>query len=339
MRLIRPLDSYLLLVATLIALTRRLNSPRLRRSLSHTLGWSAFHLSREKRAGQLDGLKRYFGDRVPRPLREIAAESFRSFWADVFSLAILPGEWEALRRIPVVGEERLAGALKAGKGAILWESNAFGMRNLAKQVLFLRGFRFTQVHVAHHLAGISNDGLCRSWIRKKVVQPFFESCEKRYIEDFVYLPADAASLAFGRRLQAVLEGNRILCSAWDGAIGVKKLPVPLMGSTRELPTGMVSLARAAEAPLLPLFCVPAPESGFQVVIERPVRMSRTGDRDRDLRNALRDFAHLAESQVVRHPGQYRLWRAAGSRGRVFATDGLGSPSNHSFSTEPSRLDS
>jgi lauroyl/myristoyl acyltransferase len=336
--LIRPFDCYLLLVAALIALTRRLNSFRFRRLLSAALGRTAFHLGREKRRRHLEGLKRYFGERVPDCPRTIVADAFRSFWADLFSLAILSREGENLARIPVVGEEWLVAALKAGRGAILWESNAFGMRNLAKQVLSLRGFRMTQVHVAHHLGGIANDGLHRSWVRRKVVQPFFEGCEKPYIEDFIYLPTDSPSLAFSRRLLAALDQNRILCSASDGAVGRQKMAAKLLGRPREFTTGMVSLARSAGAPLLPLFCLPSPEGGFQVIIERPVRLLRTGDRDRDLRDSLQDFAALFETHIARHPGWYRLWRGAGAR--ADSPTGRSSPApDQGLSADPSRLGS
>ncbi len=117
------------------------------------------------------------------------------------------------------------------------------------------------------------------------------------------------------------------------------MAVKHLGRPREFPTGMVSLARSAGAPLLPLFCLPSPEGGFQVIIERPVRLLRTGDRDRDLRDSLQDFAALFETHIARHPGWYRLWSgAAGERTDSPAGRSDAAP-DQGRSADPSRLGS
>jgi hypothetical protein len=54
------------------------------------------------------------------------------------------GSEAAVRPVCVYGLEHLQDSLKRGSGAILWESGYFGRSNLAKHILYQKGFSIDQ---------------------------------------------------------------------------------------------------------------------------------------------------------------------------------------------------
>jgi hypothetical protein len=68
---------------------------------------------------------------------------------------------------------------------------------------------------------------------------------------------------------------------------------------------VVSLTKLTGAPLLPIFCAETE----CLVIEAPIRVDPTAERDRGLHQALEGYATLLEAYVRRRPELYRGWHA------------------------------
>jgi lauroyl/myristoyl acyltransferase len=232
-----------------------------------------------------------------------------AFWEEPLSVLPSAREMGLLMDIRVQGIDHLTEALNQGKGAILWES-ALGLRSLAKQALHDRGFRLIQVHALHHIGGFIGSEEHVSWVRGRVIEPFFERSERHYIDEFIYLP-ESGQLAFSRTLLSRLQQNGIVCITGDAPEGHGLIPVPFLGQVELFATGMVSLARMCGAAILPLFCVRSRSGQVRLVIEPPVRVQRQGDRDSCLQAAIVDYARLLESYVREHPEQYRRWHYVG----------------------------
>jgi hypothetical protein len=66
-----------------------------------------------------------------------------------------PRYTSARTRFEIRGLQHLKGALETGKGAILWLSNSFGRKFLAKQVLHDHEFSVHQIYGENHAAQLS----------------------------------------------------------------------------------------------------------------------------------------------------------------------------------------
>jgi len=91
------------------------------------------------------------------------------------------------------------------------------------------------------------------------IKPYFEKRAKQFVAEIIYLP-HSDSLAFARILLSRLQQNAIVCIAGDGKNGRKLLPLKFLGATELFATGMVSLAKASGASIVPMFCLEEPNS-------------------------------------------------------------------------------
>jgi lauroyl/myristoyl acyltransferase len=217
----------------------------------------------------------------------------------------------ALEQLHICGLEHLQSAIDNGKGAIVWESSYFGGRLLAKRILHQNGFAVEQVHAEKHIGGFHNGRSLSSWLRRRIVQRFFENCKKRFVAAIIYLPR-SDSLAFTRVLLGRLKQNGILCLAADGRLGQKLLATKLLGHKSSFQTGAISLAKFSGAPVLPVFCFQN-EGKTNLVIEPPLRIDSDLDRERALEKTLLQYANLLESYIRKYPEQYRNWHSPWGR--------------------------
>ena len=294
---------YLFACALGVEALHRARSPRLVNWSARALGGLAYRVSLRKRWRTEWSLTRLFGplDRAERG--RMVRGTFDTFWDE--TLGFVP--WRAAKdpAMVLVGAEHLRAAQAAGRGAVLWESGYFGRRNLAKQVLHREGFAVHQVHDWSHRAGFAGDR-DRSWLRDGIVLPYFTAQELRFTAEVLELPG-TSSLAFTRTLNDVLRRNAILCIAADVPHGRRLVTVPLCGEPKRFATGMVSLARAGGAPLLPLFCVREPDGRLRVVVEPPLAVDDGGDREAAVEATVRGYAAVLETYIRRYPDQYRSW--------------------------------
>lgn len=294
---------YLFTCALMVEALHRVGSPRLVDAAARGLGGLAYRASLRKRRRTEWGLARILGPLPAGERRRLVRGTFDTFWDE--TLGFVP--WRAARgpAIEVVGGEHLDAARAAGRGAVLWESGFFGRRNVAKQALQRQGFAIHQVHDQRHRAGFATD-FQRSWLSERVVLPYFAARERRFVAEIIALPG-TSSLAFTRALAAVLQGNGILCITADFPQGRRLVTVPLCGEPKRFATGMVSLARACGAPLLPLFCVRESDGRIRVIVEPPLAVESDGERDAAAVATIGRYASLLDRYLRRYPDQYRSW--------------------------------
>jgi lauroyl/myristoyl acyltransferase len=215
------------------------------------------------------------------------------------------------RRVEFRGKEHLENALRQGRGAILWESNALGCRLLAKKTLYAHGFAVHQVHGPDNLGGLNTDNKNATWVRRVWLKPFFDEREEQFTAGLIDLP-HANSLAFTRRMVECLERNEILCVAGDGAFGHKKIKLCFLGHPTPFATGLVSLARLTRTPVLPMFCLRARNDGAVLEIRAPLTIPDGAERTALTRELVEQYATQLEARVRQAPGQYRNWHLLGT---------------------------
>lgn len=308
-----------LILLGLFQLIRISRSSRLREISVRLVSRAAFHLAGRKRAESERAVRRCLpGGPEESCIRPIVLGSFETLWADVLGCVATRGDQETLRKIRVEGFEQIRSGLAEGRGIILWESNSFGRRNLAKQVLNCRGQPVCQVHAAGHFLGIPGI-IPRSARMRGFMKRFFDRQELTFVQEIVTI--DEESFGYLRGLLARLRTNQIICSAGDGRMGKSLIETKFLGIRTGFSSGMIRLAELSGAPILPLFCYRS-ENGEPVVrIEEALDLSCESRSDR-ARRGVSQFAASLEAKALEHPEQFVAWSRFGSESRrVCPTDG------------------
>ena len=306
-----PKDFYLLFVIALIKMVSWSSSNRLRESVVSILAFTAYTFSRTKRrliekniCLALDG--NLNDDQKQR----IVKATFYEFWRHMFSWPSISEDRALLEGTEIRGIEYLQWALDNKKGVILWESNGFGKRILAKRILNENGFSIHQIHGAKDLGGFLINESSPTWLMRSLIRPFFKNCEMSFVAEIIYLPS-SNSLAFSRILLNLLKENGIVCISGDGKGGHKFIPLKFLGQTEFFSTGMVSMSKLSGAPILPVFCIKEESGKTTLIIKRPINMESVTDRKSGLENCVSIYADILETYIKLYPEQYRNWHLVG----------------------------
>jgi lauroyl/myristoyl acyltransferase len=309
MKFISTKDLYFLSVIALIKIISLFPTPRLKEFVASAIASGAYHLSKNKRRRAEKNVSDVYGHNLSEHQRRgVVKGNFCEFWKEVFSLPLSREEKAALKGVEIRGIEHLQSALNNGRGVILWESASFGRRNLAKQVLNENGFSISQVHTEHHTGGFSHVIGSETWLRLHIIKPFFESYEKQFVREIIYLP-NSDSLVFTRRLMDRLKQNGVICITSDVSYGQKVIPLKFLGYAKLFPTGMISLAKISGAPIMPMFCIREATGRTNLIMECPINIERNMDRESGLENSIAGYIGLLESYIKKYPENYKGWHS------------------------------
>ena len=315
MNFIKIEDLYFLFVISLIKVVSWSYPAKLKEFIVNSIALAAYQFSKNKRRLSEKKLFEVFGEKLSEnQRREIVKGVFYEFCKETFCLLPSRVERAALKNVRLCGMEHLHLALKAGRGVILWESSSFGQRNLAKQILYENGFPLHQVHAETHLGGFLHDNSSPTWVRRQIIKPFFEKCERKFVAEIIPLP-NSDSLAFTRHLLNRLKQNGIVCITGDVKYGQKLISLKFLGSTKLFSPGMVSLAKISGASILTMFCIQEKKGKTTLIIEPPIHIETGLDRERGLEKGLTQYVNLLELYIKRYPEKYRSWRYLGKFGK------------------------
>lgn len=119
--------------------------------------------------------------------------------------------------------------------------------------------------------------------------------------DIVYTTGSPfASLELASRLRR----GELVAMQLDRHIGGARMEVPFFGRPASFPLGPATLARATQAPLLPVFMVRQGARGVSFHVEDPIEVRRSADRDADVREATARMVAVYERYVRRYPTQW-----------------------------------
>ncbi len=88
----------------------------------------------------------------------------------------------------------------------------------------------------------------------------------------------------------------------------RTVPGKLFGRPFLLPAGPAALARAAGAPLLPVFCFRTGRRRYHVVIRPPIQPAATADREQDFQTTTQAVAEEVEWAIRHRPNQWFCFR-------------------------------
>ncbi len=276
----------------------------LRHSIIQAIATAAYLMSRRKRRMALTALDLTFADQLSSSRKhQIARGAFYQFWRETFWMVPSDVELTKIKTMTLRGEEHLRAALNRGRGTILLESNGFGSRGVARRILHAHGYAVCQVHGERHIG--SGFIMREKWTRAtRWMARFFEAREMDFVAEIIYLPA-SDSLAFTRVLVDRLKHNSIVCIAVEGRASQRLIDVPFLGLKWKFSTGMINLARASGATVLPLFGINDRE--FTAVVEAPIDVASAVGREASLTAGVRECVRILEQYCRTCPEQYYAW--------------------------------
>ena len=102
--------------------------------------------------------------------------------------------------------------------------------------------------------------------------------------------------------------------ARDATIGPMMAATPFtiinnMAAAARFSSGMLSLARRANAPILPIFCELI-DGEAVLTVDAPITVDEAHDRETGLSSGLQEYVRRLEARVRREPGRFRNWHLA-----------------------------
>jgi lauroyl/myristoyl acyltransferase len=113
-----------------------------------------------------------------------------------------------------------------------------------------------------------------------------------------------ADMAGARAALAHVKAGGVLFVLADRDVMGNGHPVAFFGERAKLPVGPVELALRTQAPLLPVTVLRNAGEGIRIVIDPPILLTRTGNRDADVAAGMRALADALEVCIRRAPDQW-----------------------------------
>ena len=257
------------------------------------LGQAVFSIVRLRREETLDNLRHAFSSqRNERELVRIGACCYRNLGRGMTEFCRFTNlTRERLEEIlQIQGLEHIRNALGQGRGAILLSAH-FGVWELLGPAFALNGFAVDL------------------FVRTQR-NPLFDKLMSRH-RRWVGAEIIRASRT-PRGVVRSLRQNRLLVILADQDGGRDGIFVPFMGRDASTPRGVARFAQETGAPVLMGFVVRGADGRYRLLIDPPMKVPDSGDREADLLQILETYTRRLESYVREHPEQWfwphRRWK-------------------------------
>src|SRR5215831_14240102 len=220
-----------------------------------------------------------------RRLADGMVSSHFSAWIDFLHFASRPPEESARLIESVMGFSRIVEARQQGKGVLLLTAHLGNWE--------VGSFMLAQVNMPIHVVLVPD------------IFPGVERARRKLHEraDVVEIPVDR-SFAPTLAVMRALESNGIVAMQGDRDFNNTGLAVPFFGRESYFPRGPLRVAMATGATVLPAFIVQMPDGRYRAVVEEPLEVTRSGDRDAALADNIRRYAAILERYVGDFPDQW-----------------------------------
>ncbi len=263
------------------------------RAIAQVLGRCAFFLLPRYRNITIENLSRAFGnEKTPDEIRRIAVKVFENLGRNAAELVNFP----KINRenidcfIRTEGLDIVDESFAKGKGTIILASH-FGNWELLGLTFRVKGY-----------PGVT--------IGRRI---YFYKYDKylnhlRRTQDINVIYRDESP----KKMLKTLRENKILGIVADQDVdSVDGVFVNFFGRSAYTPVGPVVLAKATDAKLIPVFAI-REGSRHRLVIEKPVELVDTGNRNADIVTNTQKWSDVVESYIRRYPEQWvwmhRRWK-------------------------------
>lgn len=244
----------------------------------------------------IDNLRHVLGPQAEiKTLRAIARQIFRNSVKNYYELFHhrFTSDGALRRALKVHGLEHVAAALALGRGLIL-VSLHMGSPDALLQIAPLLGFPITGP--------------------VEPLQPpqlFDYLCRLRQRRGIHIVPVDGPLISLVRAIKR----NEVLALAMDRDVTESGPLVDFFGAPARLAHGAVQLALRTGAALCVAYGLRNPDNTFSAVIEPPMGMEITGERERDVRANMQKVVAVLERVIRAHPEQWLMYQPLWKEGR------------------------
>jgi len=184
----------------------------------------------------------------------------------------------AMLAVPDQGAEIIERCLSEGNGVIVWTAH-LGNWEFASRLLELHGRRVNVARVVE---------------RGKPAEMMLRDLMSNDLLHVVEMNDDAMAPL---KLLHALRANEIVAIQGDRVYQPFQAEVPFFGSPAAFPLGPFFLAYVSGAPIVPGIVVRQGWLRYRVIMDVPIRLPHTGNRDEDLRTGLAQAARFLEDTL------------------------------------------
>ncbi|PIU41772.1 MAG: hypothetical protein COS99_03680 [Candidatus Omnitrophica bacterium CG07_land_8_20_14_0_80_42_15] len=283
--------------------------------IARRLGVIIYWLGGKRRRIAYLNIKAAMGkDRSPREIKRIIKRVYQNLTQTLVEVLTFPRIDKAYvdKFIKFEGIENLKKAKASGKGIIFLTAH-YGDWELFSIAGGLIGYRMLvlareQKH--SHLNGLINK--YRELTGSKVIKKGFA------IKDMLL----------------ALRDNEIIGMLVDQDAGKKGVFVDFFGRKTSFAHGPISFALKTDATVLPTFIVREKGPYHRIIIERPIQVDKTENREKDVAHGLQKFAKTLEFYIRQRPEQWlwvhKRWKSTPTRKILILNDGRAGHLNQSI---------
>lgn len=197
------------------------------------------------------------------------------------------------------GADLIEGALRGGKGVVLWVSDFVYAQDVAKIALSRAGYFASHLSQPEH-------GFSDSAFGVRILNPIRTRFESRFLRERIVFDRNEPGHAIQRLLQRLAE-NGIVSVTATAAEGRNLCDAAFLKGRLRIAPGAPKIAYRSGAPVLPVFIVPDPEAPrFRLVVEDPLKMDGAGEAAA-VSTAVQDYVNRLEKYVLQRPEFWAGW--------------------------------
>lgn len=266
---------------------------RISSAIAAFFGRCAFYLLSKYRNLTIENLGYAFGDeKTPGEIKKIAIKVFENLGRNAGELINFPkiNSRNIDRLVSIEGRDIVDGSFAAGKGTMILTAH-FGNWELVGLMFRIKGYPGVTIGRKIYFYKYDN------WLNKL-----------RRAQDVNVIYRDESP----RKMLKVLKDNKILGIVADQDVdSVEGVFVNFFGKPAYTPAGPVVLAKATGASLIPTFII-REGSRHRLVMEKPVELVDTGNKEADIITNTQRWSDVVESYIRRYPEQWvwmhRRWK-------------------------------
>jgi KDO2-lipid IV(A) lauroyltransferase len=273
---------YLLRIAAVLV---RVVPRRLAYWICSLVGGAVFALVPHVRDAVLDNLGHVLPKASRKARRAIGRKVVRNVVKNYYDLLRLPSmkKEDFDRDITIEGLEYIDEALAQGRGVILTGGHIGNYSSVA-QIAAARGYK---------MSIIAED------IEPPKLYDYVNTIRGKFGLRMIKLGS-----AQVRTIYMLLRDNEGLMLAADRDVNDDGVPTIFFDALADMPPGPVALATRLNTPLVPAYTCRRPDNSSLGKISPPIELTRTGDRELDLRVNMRKMAQVLEELILRDPSQW-----------------------------------
>ncbi len=254
--------------------------------LGGVIGLLFFYVSKRYRDRSFESFKIAFGrDPLDNASRRIIRRSFRNLGKSLLEILMFqyckPGQIDSL--VSWEGEEYLK---DQGEGVLLITGH-IGNWELLGAALAARGYRLHTITAPLYYSPIDD------WITELRVRSGIKTISR-------------GSPSSSRKILDVLRKREMLAILLDLDTRVNGVFVNFFNRKAHTPAGAAQLALRSGAKTVTAFITRLSDDRHRIIVEKPVLLSRTGDRTRDIETNTALFTERIEKHIRAHPDQW-VW--------------------------------